>query len=134
MPSLSLLYLLDEVGLPSHTSKVLGHQWYWSYECSDSIIAPGSSESYLCSGPHRLLEADHCLQLQSELILRLLISSLDVLHSWTVPSFCIKVDAVPGRLNILSTILSRSGVFYGQCSEICGSNHSFMPIKVEVLR
>ena len=129
-PSLSLLYLLDEVGLPASTSKVLGHQWYWLYEQID--LEAVATESYLCSGVFRLLNTDTSLSVIPNLVLRLLITGADVLHSWTVPSFGLKADAVPGRLNSLSTYLERPGVFFGQCSEICGSNHSFIPIKVEV--
>jgi len=130
-PSLSLLYLLDEVGFPSSTTKVIGHQWYWSYEAAD--IIPVSFESYLSSSPLRLLGTDCSPVLVSKHVLRLLITGADVLHSWTIPAMGLKADAVPGRLNQISTFLERSGVFYGQCSEICGSNHSFMPIKAEVL-
>jgi len=87
----------------------------------------------LASGPLRLLSADSSLVTHPSLVLRFLITAADVLHSWTVPAFGLKADAVPGRLNQLSTYLDRAGVFYGQCSEICGSNHSFIPIRVEVL-
>jgi len=131
LPSLSLLYLLDEVGLPLTTTKVVGHQWYWYYESSD--LFESATESYLSSGPLRLLGADASLVLSSQVVLRFLISGADVLHSWTIPAFGIKVDAVPGRLNQLRTFLERTGVYYGQCSEICGSNHSFIPIQAEVL-
>jgi len=130
-PSLSLLYLLDEVGFPASTTKVFGHQWYWVYEQND--ISCSSTTSYISSVPIRNLSADTSLSVSSGLVLRLLISSADVLHSWTIPSWGLKADAVPGRLNQLSTILDRAGLYYGQCSEICGSNHSFMPIMAEVL-
>lgn len=79
-----------------------------------------------------MLDTDSCLLVPSHLVLRFLITAADVLHSWTVPSWGLKADAVPGRLNQLSTFLDRPGVFFGQCSEICGSNHSFIPIQVEV--
>jgi len=130
-PSLSLLYLLDEVGLPASTTKVQGHQWYWVYESSDLLNF--SFEAYISTGPSRLLSTDSSLQVSASLVLRFLITAADVLHSWTIPAWGLKADAVPGRLNQLSTFLERSGVYYGQCSEICGSNHSFMPIKAEVL-
>jgi len=130
-PSLSLLYLLDEVGLPSSTSKVQGHQWYWYYETTD--ISHAFYESYITPSPSRLLGTDTSLCLPSSTVLRILITAADVLHSWTVPAMGLKADAVPGRLNMLSTYLERPGIFYGQCSEICGSNHSFMPISVSVL-
>lgn len=130
-PSLSLLYLLDEVGCPSSTTKVQGHQWYWVYEYSDLLHC--SYESYLSPSPLRLLGTDTALVLPSSCVLRILITAADVLHSWAVPSWGLKADAVPGRLNQLSTFLERPGVYFGQCSEICGSNHSFMPIKAEVI-
>lgn len=129
-PSLSLLYLLDEVGLPSSTTQAIGHQWYWSYEQHD--LSKFSSSCYLSPSELRLLGTDASLFVPSSLVLRFLVSSSDVLHSWTIPSWGLKADAVPGRLNQLSAFLERPGVFFGQCSEICGSNHSFMPIKVEV--
>jgi len=130
-PSLSLLYLMDEVGFPSSTLKVQGHQWYWVYE--DCDLGLFSTESYLRRGPFRLLNTDSSLIVSSSLVLRFLVTAADVLHSWALPSCGLKADAVPGRLNSLSTYLDRPGIYYGQCSEICGSNHSFMPISVQVL-
>jgi len=131
MPSLSLLYLLDEVGFPSSTSKAIGHQWYWSYEQSDLSLS--RFESYATHSSLRLLGTDSLLTSSSSLVLRFLITSADVLHSFAVPSLGLKADAVPGRLNSLSTYLERPGLFYGQCSEICGANHSFIPIGLQVL-
>ena len=87
----------------------------------------------MTSGPSRLLCTDNSLLVNNQLVLRFLITAADVLHSWTIPAWGLKADAVPGRLNQLSTFLERTGIYYGQCSEICGSNHSFMPIKAEVL-
>nr|VFU78729.1 cytochrome c oxydase subunit 2 [Proasellus aragonensis] len=134
-PSLRLLYLLDEVNQPSVTLKATGHQWYWSYEYSDfsntefdSYMIPSTD---LNVGDFRLLEVDNRVSLPQSFQIRLLVTASDVIHSWTVPSLGVKADAVPGRLNQLSFILSRPGVFYGQCSEICGANHSFMPIVLE---
>jgi len=132
VPSLCLLYHLDEIGLPSSTSKALGHQWYWSYESTD-LVSSLSFDRYISSTPLRLNCADSSLSLFSSLVLRVLVSSADVLHSWAVPALGLKVDAVPGRLNQLSTYLERPGLFYGQCSEICGANHSFIPVSVQVL-
>ena len=128
-PSLSLLYLLDEVGCPCSTSIVQGHQWYWHYESSD--LASISFDSYSSRGPLTNLSTDTSLCVPSQINVRFLVTASDVLHSWTVPAFGLKADAVPGRLNSLTTVLDRSGVYYGQCSEICGANHSFMPISVE---
>jgi len=95
-------------------------------------LAFSQADSYLGSGPLRLLFADSSVVVPAQLVLRFLITAADVLHSWTIPAWGLKADAVPGRLNILSTYLERPGVFYGQCSEICGSNHSFIPIIAEV--
>jgi len=137
LPSLRLLYLLDEVGDCSLTVKSIGHQWYWSYEYSDflniefdSYIIPTNE---LESGDFRLLEVDHRVVLPTQTDIRVLVTSADVIHSWTVPSLGIKADAVPGRLNQLRFYIKYPGVFYGQCSEICGANHSFIPIVVEAV-
>nr|YP_010236193.1 cytochrome c oxidase subunit II [Melinna cristata]QTD82967.1 cytochrome c oxidase subunit 2 [Melinna cristata] len=136
-PSLHLLYLMDEVSQPGTTIKAIGHQWYWSYEYSDftklefdSYMLP---ESELTPGEFRLLEVDHRAVVPINTEIRLLITAADVIHSWTVPVLGIKVDAIPGRLNQLGFTADRPGVFYGQCSEICGANHSFMPIALEVV-
>nr|YP_009773391.1 cytochrome c oxidase subunit II [Hanleyella oldroydi]QIZ12612.1 cytochrome c oxidase subunit II [Hanleyella oldroydi] len=135
LPSLRLLYLLDEVNNPVLTVKAIGHQWYWSYEYSDflnlefdSYMIPSSD---LEVGDYRLLEVDHRSVVPMNSNIRILVTAADVLHSWTVPALGVKADAVPGRLNQLSFFISVPGVFYGQCSEICGANHSFMPIVVE---
>jgi len=137
IPSLRLLYLTDEINSPSVTIKAIGHQWYWRYEYSDfpniqfdSYILPTSE---LTTGEYRLLEVDNRLVVPIQLEVRLLVTAADVIHSWTVPSLGVKVDAVPGRLNQLGFTVSRPGVFYGQCSEICGANHSFIPIAIEVV-
>nr|ABA25878.1 cytochrome c oxidase subunit II [Palpopleura sexmaculata] len=135
MPSLRLLYLLDEVSEPSITLKTVGHQWYWSYEYSD--FKQLEFDSYMIpynemepSG-FRLLEVDNRTTLPMQTQVRILITAADVLHSWTVPALGIKVDATPGRLNQTSFFINRPGLFFGQCSEICGANHSFMPIMIE---
>nr|AHG06438.1 cytochrome c oxidase subunit II [Nemertopsis sp. WYS-2013] len=137
LPSLRLLYLLDEVNDSSLTVKVIGHQWYWSYEYSDFLDVEYDSymlpEDDLEIGTYRLLEVDHRTVVPCMVDVRVLVTAADVLHSWTVPSLGVKADAVPGRLNQLSFFCSRVGIFYGQCSEICGANHSFMPIVVEVV-
>ena len=135
LPSLRLLYLLDEINRASLTLKVVGHQWYWSYEYSDFLDVEYDSymlpEEELSMGEYRLLEVDHRTVVPSCVDVRVLVTAADVLHSWTVPSLGVKADAVPGRLNQLSFFCSRVGVFYGQCSEICGANHSFMPVVIE---
>nr|WMQ72154.1 cytochrome oxidase subunit II [Okanagana formosa]WMQ72155.1 cytochrome oxidase subunit II [Okanagana formosa] len=135
LPSLRLLYLLDEVNNPLLTIKIIGHQWYWSYEYSDffnvefdSYMKPMDN---LNKNEFRLIEVDNRMILPFSTQIRLMITSTDVLHSWAMPSLGIKVDAVPGRLNQVSIMINRPGLIYGQCSEICGSNHSFMPIVIE---
>jgi len=142
IPSFSLLYAMDEVISPAITIKTLGHQWYWSYEYSDytnkseevltfdSYMIP---EEDLNFGQLRLLEVDNHLVVPINTHIRVIISSADVLHSWAVPSLGIKCDAVPGRLNQTSMFVKREGLYYGQCSEICGINHGFMPIVVEAV-
>ena len=141
VPSFTLLYSLDELIDPAITLKIVGHQWYWSYEYSDySTLEGGESlnfDSYMIStsdltpGSFRLLEVDNRVILPINTHIRLLVTAADVLHSWAVPSFGIKVDACPGRLSQASLFLKREGVYYGQCSEICGVNHGFMPIVVK---
>jgi len=143
VPSFSLLYSLDELINPAVTLKVVGHQWYWSYEYSDfaysTLFSLGRlnfdsymiSTSELTEGALRLLEVDNRVILPINTHIRLLVTAADVLHSWAVPSFGIKVDACPGRLSQASLFIKREGVYYGQCSEICGVNHGFMPIVVK---
>ncbi|HET8829942.1 MAG TPA: cytochrome c oxidase subunit II [Pelobium sp.] len=143
-PSFSLLYSLDEISNPELTLKILGHQWYWSYEISDFNLCSDTQNlkysSYMLTnealkensstGFFRTLETNKRVVLPTNTHLRLLITAVDVLHSWTIPSFGVKVDACPGRLNQANLFIKRFGVFFGQCSEICGVNHGFMPIVV----
>ena len=140
IPSFSLLYTMESQAIwtkPDLTLKVIGHQWYWGYEyeaypeielrlqTEDELL-----ENFTQEGGFRLLETNSKLILPVNKKIRLLITSDDVIHSWTIPSFAIKVDAVPGRLNQVFLKILRSGVYYGQCSEICGINHGFMPIAI----
>lgn len=134
-PSLYLLYLIEDVSSPSLTVKVIGHQWYWEYQYSNSWFTIGF-DSYMLhdSSSYSLfhaLDVDNRLVLPTSVNLLFLVTSADVLHSWTIPSLGIKTDAIPGRLNSLIRIRSFSGVYYGQCREICGSNHRYMPIVLE---
>lgn len=171
VPSLSLLYSMDELLYPKLTLKVNGYQWYWVYEYSDvyvynfflsslfknkselnltysDMLSKAYSEkskfsdlfieSYMVpstdlvpSEHHRLLSTDNSIVLPVETHIRILVTGADVLHSWAVPAFGIKIDAVPGRLNQVGLYIKRQGVFYGQCSELCGVNHAFMPIVVK---
>lgn len=136
IPSLRLLYLRDELVNPKLTLKVVGHQWYWSYEYNllknqstfDSFI-----QQDLKLGDYRLLATDHRAVLPINSTIRFIIASADVIHAWAIPRLIIKLDAMPGRLNQASTKILFPGVFYGQCSEICGANHSFIPIAVEAI-
>ena len=139
LPSFALLYSIDEIIDPALTLKCIGNQWFWSYEYSDfenqscavrfdSYIVP---EDDLEFGTLRLLEVDNRVVLPLKTHIRLLITASDVLHSWAVPSLGVKLDACPGRLNQTSLFIVRNGIFFGQCSEICGSAHALMPIAVE---
>nr|YP_009234187.1 cytochrome c oxidase subunit II [Aegista aubryana]AMB49886.1 cytochrome c oxidase subunit II [Aegista aubryana] len=138
LPSLRLLYLLDEQPLTtSNTLKSIGHQWYWSYEMPfmanktfDSYMTPTSE---LSPGEYRLLEVDHRVTLPVNINTSVITTSADVIHAWALPALGIKMDSVPGRLNMMNINPLISGIFYGQCSEICGANHAFMPICVETV-
>nr|WCO87638.1 cytochrome c oxidase subunit 2 [Ganoderma sinense] len=141
-PSFRLLYLLDEVISPTVTIKVVGHQWYWSYEYSDYINVSGDSiefDSYMIPdsdlelGQFRLLDVDNKVVVPTDTHIRLIVTGADVIHSFAVPSLGLKIDAVPGRLNQTSILAERTGTFYGQCSEICGVYHGFMPIAIEAV-
>nr|QVM79207.1 cytochrome c oxidase subunit II [Pyrrhidium sanguineum] len=135
LPSLRLIYILDEINSPTISIKAIGHQWYWSYEYSDfkqiefdSYMIPTNE---MKSFNFRLLDVDNRITVPYESQIRMLVTASDVIHSWTIPSLGVKIDATPGRLNQTSFVLNRSGLFFGQCSEICGANHSFMPIVME---
>nr|YP_010708709.1 cytochrome c oxidase subunit II [Caprella penantis]WCR50875.1 cytochrome c oxidase subunit II [Caprella penantis] len=137
VPSLKVLYLMDDPFSPNLTIKAIGHQWYWSYEYSDfpdiefnSYMLPSNE---LSVSESRLLETDNSLVVPVGSKVRVITTAADVIHSWTIPSMGVKADAVPGRLNQTMFSTTRTGLFYGQCSEICGANHSFMPIKMEVV-
>nr|WBU10827.1 cytochrome c oxidase subunit 2 [Malassezia nana] len=141
-PSFKLLYLTDEVFTPSMTIKAVGHQWYWSYEYSDFLNEDGESiefdsymvpESDLDDGQLRLLDVDNNVVVPVNTNIRFIVTGQDVIHSFAVPSLGMKVDGIPGRLNQTSTIVEREGLFYGQCSELCGILHGFMPICIEAV-
>jgi cytochrome c oxidase subunit 2 len=151
VPSFALLYSMDEIIDPSITLKVIGHQWYWSYEYSDyTMLTDGKNlnyDSYMISEDdmvndptkdsvshvYRLLEVDNKVVLPTQTHVRILVTSADVLHCWAIPSCGVKIDACPGRLNQCSLFLKREGTYYGQCSEICGVNHGFMPIVIQAV-
>lgn len=135
LPSLRILYLLDETLTPTLSIKAIGHQWYWSYEYSDfiniefdSYIIPVNENNL---NDFRLLDVNNRLVIPFNTQTRILVTAADVLHSWAIPSLGIKVDANPGRINQISFLIKHPGLFFGQCSEICGSVHSFIPIVIE---
>lgn len=138
IPSLRLLYIIEEPHLPAITLKATGHQWYWSYDYADFIDL--EFDSYILPTNElnlrdiRLLETDNRIVLPFNFATNVLVTRADVLHSWTIPRIGIKADAIPGRLNLLSIFPKTRGIFYGQCSEICGANHSFIPISLETVR
>lgn len=132
LPSLNVLYSLDTCLFCGMSVRIMGHQWYWRYFYKDfknilfdSYINPQDS-SFL-----RLIDVDNRLIIPTFFPVRFMVSSADVIHSWTIPSFGVKIDAVPGRINQFCFSGKRSGIFFGQCSEICGANHSFIPIVLE---
>lgn len=136
LPSLKALYILDDPFSTNITLKSIGHQWYWSYQYSDfpqiefdSFMLPFDPYK---NNP-RLLETDNTLVIPTHAKIRIITTAADVIHSWTVPSLGVKADAIPGRLNQITFITNRPGLIYGQCSEICGANHSFIPIKIEAV-
>ena len=148
-PSFSLLYSLDETKMfsPKITLHVIGNQWYWTYNYPEIISKIESNsnweslqfdsymltEDLLSKGSFRLLEVDNMVYLPVQTNIRILVTSRDVLHSWAIPSLGIKIDACPGRINQISLYIKRSGTFYGQCSELCGVQHSFMPIAIKAI-
>lgn len=140
LPSLRLLYLLDDLADKDSSGAILkstGHQWYWRYELPitqaefDSYILPDSD---LNLGSPRSLEVDNRAVVPYQIRTTVIATSADVIHAWTLPAAGVKMDAVPGRLNSISIYIDKPGVFYGQCSEICGANHSFIPIVVESVK
>jgi len=145
-PSFSLVFSLDSIINPEINIKVVGRQWYWIYSFDNAIEINNEKNSYhfvydsnmiadddLNEGTHRLLEVNNKLLLPVGVPIRFLITSVDVLHSWAVPSLGLKVDAVPGRLNQFIVEIKKPGTFYGQCSELCGSMHGFMPIVIQAI-
>ena len=142
IPSFILLFSQDSINFPSTSVKIIGHQWYWNYEyffkTEGQVAFTKKVSSYLLlsedlnSGDFRLLEVDNALTLPMMSHIRFLLTSTDVIHAFTVPSLGLKVDASPGRINQVETLISRAGTFTGQCSEICGVNHGFMPIVLQV--
>lgn len=137
IPSLKLLYFSDRIEEAEFTLKVVGHQWYWSYEYPDhgnfGFDSNMVEDKDLKPGQHRLLEVDKEVVVPVDANIRVLITAADVMHSWAVPALALKKDAVPGRLNETWFKVTRPGVYYGQCSELCGVRHAFMPIVIRAV-
>ncbi|MEC7491075.1 MAG: cytochrome c oxidase subunit II [Pseudomonadota bacterium] len=138
IPSFKLLYFSDVIPKADMTIKATGNQWYWNYEYPDhgkfSFDANMIAEADLKPGQLRLLESDNRIVVPLDTIVRVQVTASDVIHSWAMPAFGVKVDGVPGRLNeTWFGPVKKEGVYYGQCSELCGIRHGFMPIAVEVV-
>jgi cytochrome c oxidase subunit 2 len=137
IPSFRILYTSETIPDSDLTIKAIGNQWYWSYEYPDhgdfSFDATMLQDHELSSPDLRLLETDTQIVVPVNKVVKLLITSNDVLHAWTIPAFAVKKDAVPGRLNETWFKAEKTGTFYGQCSELCGPKHAFMPINVKVV-
>lgn len=129
IPSIKALYITEDLARPSASMKITGHQWYWSYEIpgwleeTDSFIKPSIVARLLISEPQ--------IEIPTKTTIRLIITSSDVIHSWALPSAGVKVDANPGRVSQSQITIKRTGLAFGQCSEICGANHSFIPITIK---
>lgn len=132
LPSLQALYLLDEINNPSLTIKAIGHQWYWSYEYPE--INKNFDTNLQTPHLFRCLECNNNIVIPLLTKIRILTTSEDVIHAWTIPRLSIKIDAIPGRLNQTEMLIQSPGIYFGQCSEICGRNHSFIPITIEVIK
>lgn len=136
IPSFKLLYFGDRTAAADMTIKVTGHQWYWSYEYPDNENL--TFDSYMVQdadikpGQHRLLEVDNRLVVPVNANVRVLVAGTDVIHSWFIPSFGVQIYAMPGRTNETWFRAEKAGVYYGQCNQICGINHAYMPIAIEV--
>ena len=137
IPSFRLLYVSETIPKADLTIKAIGNQWYWTYEYPDyeDIVFDANMllENELSDPKLRLLETDTQIVVPVNKVVKLQITSADVLHAWTIPAFGVKMDAVPGRLNETWFKANKEGIYYGQCSELCGPKHAFMPINVKVV-
>ena len=138
VPSYRLLFFMDRTAEAEMTLKITGNQWYWSYEYPDTEIsfdalALGADEIDAAKGQHRLLETDNHVVLPVDTNVRILFTATDVIHAWTIPAFGVKLDNMPGRVNETWTRVTQTGRYYGECSELCGVDHSNMPIVVDVV-
>lgn len=139
VPSMKLLYYVDRTKTPEMTLKVTGHQWYWSYEypdhggiAFDSYMIP-DKDIDPSKGQVRLLSVDNPVILPIDTDIRIWVTAADVLHSWAMPTLGLKTDSIPGRLNETWVRITKPGVYYGQCSELCGKDHSYMPIEIRAV-
>ena len=136
IPSMKMLYYVDRTTESEMTLKVIGNQWYWSYEYPDNGVSFASNivqDKDLKPGQPRLLETDNPVVLPVDTNIKILTAATDVIHSWAVPAFGVKMDAVPGRINETWVRIDKEGTFYGQCSQLCGQNHAYMPIEVKAV-
>jgi cytochrome c oxidase subunit 2 len=137
IPSFKLLYFMDRATNPEMTLKAIGRQWYWSYEYPDqgnfTFDAYMIADQDLQEGQLRLFDVDNQVVLPVDTDVRLLTTASDVIHSWSVPALGVKLDSIPGRINETWLRINRPGIYYGQCSELCGDYHAFMPIKIEAV-
>ena len=137
VPSFRLLYYMDRTPDPEMTLIVYGYQWYWGYEYPDQQVPEYSSymipDDEIGPGQVRLLSVDNPVVLPVDTDVQILVTAGDVLHSWAVPAFGVKMDAVPGRMNETWVRIDEEGTYYGQCSEICGTGHAFMPIEIQAV-
>ena len=136
VPSYRMLYFMDRTHEADMTIKVIGNQWFWSYEYPDTEIsfdAMAVPDDQIQPGQHRLLETDNHVVLPVDTNIRILFTANDVIHAWAVPAFGVKLDNMPGRINESWTRVTQLGRYYGECSELCGVDHSFMPIVVDVV-
>ena len=137
IPSMKLLYSADRTVEAEMTLKVTGYQWYWGYEYVDqgeiSFLSYMTPDEEIKEGQHRLLETDNHVVVPVDTNIRVLVTAADVLHAWAVPAFGVKIDAVPGRTNETWMNVNKEGIYYGQCSELCGTGHGYMPITVKAV-
>jgi len=137
IPSMKMLYYVDKIADAEMTLKVTGYQWYWGYEYPDhggiNFLSNIVADKDLKPGQPRLLATDNAVVLPVDTNIKILTAAADVIHSWAVPAFGVKMDAIPGRLNETWVRIDKEGIFYGQCSQLCGQNHAYMPIEVHAV-
>lgn len=137
VPSMKMLYYMDRTNEPEMTLKVTGYQWYWGFEYPDhdnvSFLSYMIPDEEITGDQKRLLSVDNPVYLPVDTNIRILVTAADVLHSFAMPAFGIKTDAVPGRINETWVNITKEGTYYGQCSELCGKNHGYMPTEIRAV-